>query len=281
MNFHSMSHSTILEQIEQLLPALKKSCKGRYIIGLGGSIAKGSADAHADIDLYIIAEDWGSLNDTAETFKALPEVTACTHWEPENRSEGGVDFTFSETPVECWWRRLESVDTTFSEAYSGTVKIDPVFWTPAGFYNHTLLSDLHYLIPLADPDGILKEWQKKLQQYPQKLKESIIKQNIGIAGFWRDNPHLESALKRDDLIYLSSIQNQGIQCITQALFAINETYFSGDKKLGKKLAKLPKTPENIEVTINTIFSGKPGRASFAQMYELLDQVKDLADGVQL
>lgn len=68
---------------------------------------------------------------------------------------------------------------------------------------------------------------------------------------WLDNFHYASAIKRMDIIYTSGCVQSTFHAIVQLLFALNEKYFNGDKKIEKQLAELEFCPKGL--TDNIVF----------------------------
>lgn len=257
---------------EQIIPHLHKICTEDFSAGIGGSIAKGAADDHADLDLYIFSSNWKLLGECREIFSDLDSCRDISSWEADDRSEGGIDFNLNGIDVECWFRNSDKIDRQLKKLLNGEAETEIVFWTPAGFHNYTLLSDLKYIIPLIDEHALISHWQKALCVYPEKLRKNIISVNREALFFWRDNIHLKSALKRDDALYLRSILQQGIHSLVQILFAQNRIYFSGDKQLLSKIGKLQNKPEETVFTLKALIEEKVDSTSFDRLYSLSEKI---------
>jgi hypothetical protein len=121
-----------------------------------------------------------------------------------------------------------------------------------GFYNHCTLSDLKNMVPIEDPYGLLARWKSQVVEYPPKLRAAIIAQYLGAAKFWPDNFHYKSAIERGDLIYVMGIVQQVVHNIIQVVFALNNTYFPGDKKLDSAIAHLPMKPQHFGARIKQL-----------------------------
>jgi hypothetical protein len=164
----------------------------------------------------------------------------------------GTDFYLGRLKVECWLRNVDHVSGIVAECKQGIVRRDFVTWTVMGFYNHCTLSDLHNMVPVEDPAGILARWQAEVSTYPPKLRETIISDHLRAAQFWPENFHYQSAVKRRDVIYTTGIVQQVVHNLIQVVFALNRTYFSGDKKLGVALDHLRVQPEGFSERIERL-----------------------------
>lgn len=258
--------------MDLILPLLRQICAEPFSLGLGGSVAKGTADEHADLDLYIFSEKWIPLNEAEGLFREAEGVEHVTTWESSEEGEGGIDFKYNGTDVECWFRCSSVIEKELNRLLKGDFESKVVSWTPSGFHSYTLLSDLHSLVPLADDYAVLENWQKDLNVYPEDLSRKIIEVNKGILYFWKDNFHLESAFKRDDIVYLSSILLQGIHAVIQILFAQNRVYFPGDKKLLEKVEALPDKPRETCRILRELLMVKAGRKCFDNLYLLASKI---------
>jgi hypothetical protein len=234
-------------QLCELLPLIRAFAIGDYGIALGGAHAKGVADEDSDLDIYLFAQ---AVLPNAERRRLMVEFSSeitdiCCWGEDTNFTQAGSDFRFRGLLVENWARNSAMIDTIIAECEQGIVKRDLVCWTITGFYNHCCLSDIKVMMPLEDPAGIIARWKERVAVYPPKLRRAIIEQHLAEARFWPENPHYHSAIKRADVIYTTGIVQQVVHNLLQVLFAINETYFPGDKKLREALEHLSKLPEGF------------------------------------
>jgi hypothetical protein len=154
--------------------------------------------------------------------------------------------------VECWLRHIDYVAGIVAECQAGVVRHDLVTWTVMGFYNHCTLSDLKNMVLIDDPYSLLARWKSQVVEYPPKLRAAIIAQYLGAAKFWPDNFHYKSAIERGDLIYVMGIVQQVVHNIIQVVFALNNTYFPGDKKLDSAIAHLPMKPQRFVARIKQL-----------------------------
>lgn len=280
--------TNITTTTDLLLPLLRQFVRGEYGIALGGAHAKGVDDPESDIDLYVFARNIlpsDERHKLCENFGV--DSTTLTAWGDDAEFiQAGTDFYFQGKKIECWFRNIDYIDAIIAECQAGIVKHSLLTWTVMGFYNHCTLSDLHNMCPLDDPHGVLARWQSEVGVYPPKLREAIISRYTRAAQFWPDNFHYKSAVERDDAIYTAGIVQQVIHNLIQVVFALNQAYFPGDKKLVVAMSHLAIKPERFTERIHQLlFPGaNPNPAMLNEQRQalraLVQEVIALTEGVQ-
>ena len=246
-----MLNVEIRSVVDELIPLLAQLCLSEYGIAVGGALSKGTDDRESDLDLYVFAGD-AHPNSERSRLATLysPEITDLISWGSDTPFiQGGTDFYYKGHKVECWLRNRELIERTISECRAGIVTREFVTWTTTGFYNHCALSDIKVMLPVADPSGLLARWQSEIAVYPPKLQAAIIRTHLAAARFWPSNFHYTSAVERQDVIYTTGIVQQVVHNLIQVLFAVNQTYFPGDKKLASALGHLARTPDQCVARI--------------------------------
>ena len=254
----------------ELLPLVRRFATGDYGVALGGADAKGVDDAHSDLDLYLFAQRWLPAPARDQLCRILLGAdTPVRSWganSPDNDyTQGGTDFTLHGRPVECWLRGVDYVSHMVDEARAGIARREFVTWTAMGYFNHCTLSDLRHMVILEDPQSILAAWQAQVAVYPPALRNAIVETHLPAAQFWPDNFHYASAVARGDVIYCMAIAQQVAQNLIQVVFAFNEEYFPGEKKLARALDAMPRTPDRFAQRVEELVS--PGRGPGAEMLE--------------
>ena len=273
---------------DSLLPLLCRFVRGEYGIALGGAHAKGVDDAESDIDLYVFTREILLSDERRRLSEAFGiDGTTLTVWGDDAEFvQAGTDFYFQGQKIECWFRNIDYIDANIAECQAGIVKHSLLTWTVMGFYNHCTLSDLHNMRPIDDPHGILARWQSEVRVYPPKLREAIISRYTRTAQFWPDNFHYKSAVERGDAIYTAGIVQQVIHNLIQVVFALNQTYFPGDKKLDIALSHLAIKPERFTERIHQLLflGANPNPALLNEQRQalraLVREVTTLTEGIQ-
>ena len=237
--------------VDELIPLLAQLCLSEYGIAVGGAHAKGTDDNESDLDLYVFTSN-AHKNVERSRLATLfsSDISDLISWGPDDPFvQGGTDFYYKGHKVECWLRNRELIDRTIADCRDGIVTREFVTWTTTGFYNHCALSDIKVMLPVADPAGILARWQGEIAVYPPKLQAAIIRTHLAASRFWPHNSHYTSAVERQDVIYTTGIVQQVVHNLIQVLFAVNQTYFPGDKKLASAIDHLARTPEHCVARI--------------------------------
>ncbi|HEU5042275.1 MAG TPA: nuclear transport factor 2 family protein [Gemmatimonadales bacterium] len=232
---------------QDLVPLLQPLLGGAHALGMGGSRAKGSSDEHSDLDLYLFAE---SLAEQDKIVAALSGVADLGRVEIGGDLETlwgrNIDFRVNGELVEVTVRSVAHIERIIADCEAGVLRAEPMVWTPGGFfYHHAALADLVSIRPLSDPYGLIARWQERLATYPPALRKAVIARHLPRASFWLENPHYRSAIARVDVPYTQSIVMNTVHDLIQVLYAVNERYYPGEKRLVAQAASLPERPEDL------------------------------------
>ena len=240
--------------IQSLADALKTTVNGRYALAIAGSHAKGMADAGSDIDFFLFCEEPKLLEERRRIIGGIADPDG-GGWISPNFHDGAwggsMDFRYHGIPVETTVKLLPEFEKVVADSLEGQFTVEPALWTSNGYYSYICLSELDFIKPLDDPFGILADYKKRIAVYPFKLKRSIVREFLGRAGTWLGgNFHYVSAVRRQDVLFTVPIVSMTLQNMVQVMFALNEAYFTGDKKLERQLGKLVWCPlkliENLD-----------------------------------
>ena len=244
----------LTRRIAELTPLLARFCQGDCGIALGGAHAKDMDDPASDLDLYVFARQvlpGAERRRLCESYSV--DIQSIVVWGDDAPFiQGGTDFIYQGQKVECWLRNIDYIDGIIAECRAGIVQHTLVTWTVMGFYNHCALSDLHNMAPVDDGCGVLARWKAQVSEYPPKLREAILSRHMAAAKFWPQNFHYFSAIERGDTLYVQGIVNQVIHNLIQVLFALNEVYFPGDKKLDLAMDHLSRKPADFTARVKRI-----------------------------
>lgn len=265
------------ETIDTLVKMLRQTVEGRCSIALAGAHAKGVADAASDIDLYMYVDAVKPLTERKRIVEEVADADAGI-WMDENPDAkpwgGGLDFKYQGIPIEVVVRTFGMTDQRVEDALSGHFEIIPATWTSNGYYTFIHVCELSFIKPIYDPEGILEAYQKRVLPYPAALKESIIHTFWARANTWLDNFHYDSAIGREDIWFCGPIVMHTVMDLVQVIFAVNDAYFTGDKKLIKALQALPYCPRPFLENAALLMSAPPDHAALQKQRELLRAVRD-------
>lgn len=215
-----------------------------FAIGVGGAHAKDMADSHSDLDIHVFAEHWpDDERRSAAIAEVLSGAEAVSSWHAAGQA--GTNLVIHGQPVEIWFRLDSTLAQTVERILNGDIDRHFVIWTPNGYFDHCLLADLAHLKILRSASSTIGDLIDMLHPFPARLRSAIVTDGLAIARFWNGNLHLQTALEREDAFYLDSIYHQIRVGLLQALFALNETYYPGDKKIAQWLDRLSIKPENF------------------------------------
>jgi len=240
--------------IDELLPLYKQVLRGKYAIALAGAHAKGSADGNSDLDMFIYTEDVASYEAREAVFQKPGIEQLWISPDIVTQSWGGsIDFVYNGLKVETTIKQWSQLSKLVEECLSGSIRIAPETWTLNGYYNYICLSEIDFVQSIEDSYQMLSSLKEKIKTYPPALKRAILDHFWPKSRMWIDNFHYLSAIERMDIVYTSGIVNQTIHNMTQVLFALNENYFRGDKKLESQWRKLGFCPaaliDNVEILL--------------------------------
>lgn len=264
----------IQDKIDRIVDILKATVNGDCALALAGAHAKGMADINSDIDIFLFAYNPKSFE---ERYRIINEFSdaGITPWVSETFDYpwgGSMDFSFEGTPVEVVVRIIPQMEKQISACLNGQFDIIPQTWTSNGYYTFTYLCELSFIKPIWDPNGLIKNYQNKIKTYPPKLKKSIIDCFFARANTWINNFHYHSAIKRQDILFTSPIVLHTVLDMIQVIFALNEEYFTGDKKLEVVLAKLPYCPRELLENIEFLLSASRNTEDLQKQYNILCRI---------
>lgn len=265
----------IWEKVDALVEILKQTTQGSCAIALAGAHAKGTADAASDIDIYVFAENAKPFDVRSAIIRAVADQ-GTTPWISDSLDAapwgGSMDFFYQGTPVEVVIRTLSRMDKVVHDCLKGRFEIIPATWTSNGYYTFIYLCELSFLKPVWDPNGILAEYKKQAAVYPAPLRHSIIQIFMERAGTWIDNFHYESAVRRGDILFTAPIVMHTVLDMIQVVFALNQTYYSGDKKLETALANMKYCPEALRSDLCFLLNTPRNSRVLEKQRQLLHQM---------
>jgi hypothetical protein len=137
-----------------------------------------------------------------------------------------------------------------------------------GFYSVIYLAETQICIPLYDPESLIAKLKRSVAVYPPQLKQKIIADSLWAAEFTL--LHARSFATQADIYNTAGCLTRMVSNLTQALFALNERYFSRDKMVLDVVGKFPTLPAGYIQQINRILA-HPGSTA----KELTESVSDL------
>jgi len=262
--------------------------RGVKSVVLGGSHARGLALPGSDIDLGILYSEADpfsipsirqlavELNDTAE-----PVVTSFYEW--GSWVNGGAWLTIGRQRVDFLYRCLERVQHVIAEAEAGRYQVDYAQQPPFGFFSGTYLGEAAVCVPLFDPDGYVERLKRRVEEYPEALRRSVVQEQLwgaefGLAAFAR------KFAVRGDTYGTAACLTRVVNHMVLALFALNRKYLINDKTSLEEIAGFECVPRGFRARVQAIFptlgGSAPGlTASVKKIEQLLRESIALAEGL--
>ena len=254
--------------MEQLLKEYKNFEQVKAI-AIGGSSAANTSDLISDIDVYIfVAEDIPvkEREDLVKKYSSNYEVGGEYFGAGD---EYFVDNLNKQFDVMFWnvnWFE-NIVENVWIKNY------------PSNGYTTAFLYTLNNFKIEYDTTSWLSELQNKIKtDYPQKLKENIIKRNLMLMKekpFASYYEQIEKALKRNDIVSVNHRISAFLASYFDVVFALNELLHPGEKRLvqyAKNNCKI--LPKNFEENIKILLT-QPNKNTLDTINIIMDNLKSL------
>jgi hypothetical protein len=235
----------------------------KYTITLGGSHGKGLSDKRSDFDFRVYYEacvdgpQWGpiidELNGYIEKWKAL---------------EVEIDGV--------WPRSIAEVDKGLDVWLSGEGSAQPYIWNVWGY---NMLTDIYNQAIVEDPCGVAQAWKDRLSNYPDALRDSILKKHGDSLRYWCADYHYYNKSVRQDYVFMASITARLMNDIMQIIYALNRFYFPGDGLNLVFTKKFAIKPEGLEERAVRILYPVNGSDCLDRQYH--DMISLIDDVLQL
>lgn len=220
-------------------------------IATGGSIANGTSDSKSDIDVYVFVTKDIPIEKRLELVKFYSS----------NYEVGGEYFgSGDEFLVDKINKQLDVMYWNINW-FEDTIKNTWVRHYPSNGYSTCFLFTLNNFQIKYDSEGWLSDLQKcTLENYPQELKQNIIKRNLMLL---KDKPfasyyeQISKAIARNDLVSINHRVAAFLASYFDIIFAVNELLHPGEKRLipyAKVNCKV--LPKDFEENIVNLLSKK-------------------------
>ena len=254
---------------------------GVVALALGGSHARGTAapDSDVDVGLYYRESEPPSLDDVRRVAADLhvgrsrPVVTDFYEWGPW--VNGGAWLETRAGRFDLLYRNLDQVSRVIDGAREGRTESHYEQQPTYGFHSVIYLGETNICVPLHDPEGILAELKARVEDYPPALKRTIVQKSLWSAEFTLS--FARKVASRADPYNTVGCLARALSLLTQALFALNETYFLGDKGALEAIEGFRLKPEGYGAVVSRVL-GQAGSAA-EDLAASVREVSDLWRGV--
>ena len=235
-------------------------------IALGGSGVNNTSDHLSDIDVYIFVEKDISVSNREEMVKKISSKyeVGCEYF--GSGDEFLVDKLDCQLDIMYWnvnWFE-NIIENIWFKHY------------PSNGYTTAFLFTLNNFQIIYDTDNWLLNLHNSIQtEYPNELKQNIIKRNIMLM---KDKPfasyyeQIEKAVKRNDVVSINHRITAFLASYFDIIFAVNELLHPGEKRLiqyAKDNCNI--LPDNFEENIKKLLI----QSNFETLNILNDMVEKL------
>jgi predicted nucleotidyltransferase len=273
--------STSPEQRELVWSLSKQlgAIPGIKAVALAGSYARGRAQPGSDIDLGIFYSEaapfsFQSIRELAEAVNdtAGPVVTDFYGWGPW--VNGGAWLTIRGQRVDFIYRNLEQVERVITEAQAGRYEVHYLQQPPFGFFSATYLGEIAVCIPLFDPEARLDVLKRRVADYPEALRRSVVQDYLFMAEFTL-TAFAPKVAARSDTYGTAACLTRAVNELVLVLFALNRKYPINDKTALAEVAEFEGAPREFGSRVQKTLAHLGSSAT-----ELLAAVESIAQLVR-
>jgi predicted nucleotidyltransferase len=261
---------------------------GIKAVVLGGSHARGRAQAESDIDLGLLYSEPApfsirSVRELAEAINDIagPVVTDFYGW--GQWVNGGAWLTIGGQRVDFVYRSLEHLERVIAEAEAGRYELDYAQQPPFGFFSATYLGEIAVCVPLFDPEARLDALKRRVADYPEALRRAVVQDYLwqaefGLAAFAR------KFAARADAYGTAACLTRAVNQLILVLFALNHQYPINDKTALAEIAEFERAPREFTPRVQQTLahvgdSAAELAAAVESVAQLFWETVELTDGL--
>jgi predicted nucleotidyltransferase len=259
-----------------------KSVRGIEAVVLGGSRAKGNYSAKSDIDIGIYYSDSSQidlegLNRVATELDDTHRsnlITKIGEWGPW--INGGGWLCIDGIATDFLFRDINKVSAVIDDCLSKKITIDYQPGHPHGFVNTIYVAETYYCKILWDTNNVIENLKDKITPYPLAIKTGIINKFLWEAGFSTGIAY--KGLLKDDIAYVAGCVYRVISCLTQVIYALNETYIMNEKGSLTNIDRFNIIPKDFKIRVENIFYSLTAEPE--NMKKFLDELSSIVKEVE-
>ncbi|MDR7071368.1 DUF4037 domain-containing protein [Fictibacillus barbaricus] len=226
---------------------------------LAGSVSRGWEDKHSDIELNLFWSEAPTDDDRMNPIEAI----------------NGSIIDFHAYEEEEWaesYLTEENVKLEISSFLIGTAEIwidDVVKKYEIDYGKQCMVSSIYYGQSLFG-DSIIKDLKKKIEQYPDKLAENMIEENLALWQRWNNRNAL---LDRKDWLMLYDLMGSVQKKLMGTLFGLNNLFIHHPsfKWMHACIELFKIKPKNLDERFTKILIGDPNE-SIGELEQLVEEV---------
>jgi predicted nucleotidyltransferase len=260
--------------------------RGVEAVVLGGSHARGRAQPGSDIDLGVLYSEAApfaveSMRELAEVVNDTPApvVTGFYEWGPW--VNGGAWLTIGGQRLDLIYRSLEHLERVIDDAEAGRYELHYLQQPPFGFFSATYLGEVAVCVPLFDPAGRLERLKRRVADYPEALRQAVVRDHLWMAEFTL-SAFAPKFAARSDTYGTASCLTRATNHLVLVLFALNRRYLINDKTALAEIAEFECAPRAFADRVQRILanlgtSAADLGAAVKRVAELVGETRDLTD----
>ena len=274
----------IVSTLTQRLEAIR----GIKAVVLGGSYARGRAQAGSDIDLGLFYSEAapfsiGNVRELADAVHDTPGPVVTDFYGWGAWINGGAWLTIRGQRVDLLYRSLEQMERVITEAESGRYEVDFAQQPPFGYFSGTYLGDIAVCVPLFDPDILVGALKRRVAVYPEALRRTLVQDYLWAAEFGLAAFATKFA-SRSDVFGTAACLTRAVHQIVMALFAWNRVYLINDKTALAEIAEFKHAPREFSSRVQHTLghvgtSSNELCAAVEAVTQLLRETVQLTDGL--
>ena len=252
-----------LVQVARRLTPHLMALPGAAAVAVDGSLAGGCVDERSDLDLHVYCSAVPAPEVRRPFVHRLadptppPDVAVPPFGNEDHFFLDGVRVEAIFLPIPDLWQRIYDAWTA---------------GTPGSGCSTTWFYTLQHSQVLADPSGALHELRQALRTFPPRLRERLVSWNVALA--WHYLEHLETALQRADWPFFTDRLARLLAAYFDALFALNERFHPGEKRLLAYAAGCERAPADHQRRLARLVDPSTGAAERVDLAR--DLLRDLA-----
>ncbi|MBV9674112.1 MAG: nucleotidyltransferase domain-containing protein [Verrucomicrobia bacterium] len=251
---------------------------------LGGSCARRTALPGSDLDIGIYYHenhppDIEKIRTVARTIAVAgtePIVSGFYDWGPW--VNGGAWIRTEQGNVDFLFRNVVQVMRTIEEAKQGKYDHDFHQQPTFGFTSIIYLAEVCCLVPLYDTNNLTQMLKKSIETYPPCLKQKIVHNSLWSAEFTLVHAYT-FAKRADNWNTICSLGKIGFYLL-QTLYALNETYYFGDKGALQGAEVFTVKPAHFQLHWSIIFDPSGALSLIARVDAAANLWSSVADLVE-
>ncbi len=228
-----MTNSGQIEAILHQVVASVSKIDGIVAIVLGGSRARGTADAWSDIDLGIYYDSsrpfstmaLGAAAQELDDRHSAGLVTGFGEWGPGVNGGGWLEIRGHH--VDFLYREIGAVREAIDECIAGRPRSIYQLGHPLGFHVQIYAGEIHVCRPLFDPSAAIAGLKAKVANYPEEFRRAVIGKHLFDAEF--EISIASKPASRGDVMYVAGCLFRAAGFMTLVLYALNRKFFLNEK----------------------------------------------------